>query len=296
MDLSIVIVSWNISGLLRQCLESVYAHPPECLFEVVVVDNNSDDDSVPMVQKRYPGVRLFTNRDNLGFARATNQGIRESSGRYVLLLNGDTIVHQTALSNMVSCMDLRPDVSILGAYVLNQDGTTQACFGSFPSLFAEAAFVWGINRLFPFSLMFPQRPTVVDEFFETDWVLGAAMMVRRDVLNRVGLLDESYFMYSEEVDLARRVKNAEGKVCVLRDAHIVHLGGQSTKQVPAAMKAQLLRSKVKYFYKHHGAAAAWLLKLIFLSSIYGKKWAYGLLGEREKSRLWSESLRYFAAA
>ena len=101
MDLSIVIVSWNISGLLRQCLESVYAHPPECLFEVVVVDNSSDDDSVPMVQKRYPGVRLFTNRDNAGFARATNQGIRATLGRYALLLITGAIVQLGALSTMV---------------------------------------------------------------------------------------------------------------------------------------------------------------------------------------------------
>lgn len=294
MDLLVIVVNWNTRDLLAQCLESVYANPPDCDYEVLVVDNGSTDGSPAVIRERFPNVRLIGNSANVGFARANNQGIRASSGRSVLLLNSDTIVQSGALAQMVACMDSNPQAGLLGANILNPDGTPQRCYGKFPSVVSEAAYAWGLENRFPFKYRFGGTGTIRDEFVETDWVLGAAMLVRRQVLDQVGLLDESYFMYSEEIDLAYRIKKAGWKVCVLRDAEIIHLGGQSTKQVPAEMKAQLFRSKVKYFRKHHGEIPAGIVKRIFLSSVFARKWIYRIVGQRQKSMLWADSMRHFA--
>ncbi len=296
MDLSIIIVSWNTRALLAQCLASIYANPPAGEFEVWVVDNASSDGSATMVQKRLPQVKLIENPENVGFARANNQAIRKSSGQHVLLLNSDTMVRPNALTNMVAFIAAHPEAGIVGANILNADGTPQSCYGSLPSLLSEAALAWGLDTLYPFLSMFITHLGVEREFVETDWVVGAALMVRQEVLDRVGLLDESYFMYSEEIDLAHRVRRAGWKTYALRDVCIVHLGQQSSKQAPAAMKAQLFRSKVLYFEKYHGRIVAFLLRVVFESSIVAKCWVYRLQGKNGLSQMWSETRKYFASS
>jgi len=303
MDLSIIIVSWNTRDLLAQCLESVFkevsdtstlatAHCPPTT-EVFVVDNASADGSAQMVRERFPQVHLIENHENVGFARANNQAIRISTGRYVLLLNSDTLVLPNALAQMVAFMDAHPEAGIVGANVLNVDGTPQFCYGKFPSLIPETFLALGLNTHFPFSLWFHPQVGVDQAFIETDWVAGAALLVRRATLDQVGLLDESYFMYSEEIDLARRVQCAGWHTCVVRDAPIVHLGQQSSKQMPAVMKAQLFRSKVLYFNKHHGRMVGALLRFIFGATVIVKCWTYRALQRTSLAELWSETWRYF---
>jgi GT2 family glycosyltransferase len=301
VDLSIIIVSWNTRDLLAQCLESVFkevsdtstlttAHCPPTT-EVFVVDNASADGSAQMVRERFPQVHLIENHENVGFARANNQAIRVSTGRYVLLLNSDTIVQPNALAQMVAFMDAHPEAGIVGANVLNQDRTPQKCFGYFPTLLSEAICSWGLDSRLPF-LESPRWDSTVG-WLETDWVIGAAMMTRHNVLQRVGHLDEEYFMYSEEIDFAWRVKRAGWRNYVLRAAPIIHLSHQSTDRVPAQMKAELFRSKMKYFEKHHGAVSAALLRLIFASSILAKRWYYYFVGKRAQSELWARTWCYF---
>ena len=261
-----------------------------------MVDNASSDGSVARLRERFPQVRLIENRKNVGFARANNQAIRRSNGRYVLLLNSDTIVQPGALSEMIAFMEARSAVGIVGGNILNPDGTPQSlCFGRFPSLVSEIAFAWGLDTRFPFSIWLSPHLDVDYEFIEADWVTGAALMVRRELLDRVGLLDESYFIYSEEIDLAYRVRHAGWKTYVLRDARIVHLEQQSSKQAPTAMKAQLFRSKVLYFEKYHSRVAVTVLQFVFESSILAKCWVYSLQRRNDLVEFWSETWVHFAS-
>lgn len=286
--LSIIIVSWNTRDLLAQCLASVYAHPPACPFDVWVVDNASADGSADMVRQRFHAVHLIENVENVGFARANNQAIRTSNGELVLLLNSDTIVQDGALGAMVA-FATQSGAAIVGADVRNADGSPQWSYGPFPSVFSEALYALGLNNRGPFAgrLRAPQPPSAQGQ--ETDWVLGAALLVRRSVLDTVGLLDESYFMFSEEVDLARRVKTAGGNVYALGGARIIHLGQQSTRQVSGAMKAELFRSKVRYFRKHHGRAAAALLSVVFGASVLGRIAAHRLRRDMSNEQTWRDA-------
>ena len=312
-DLSVIIVSWNTRDLLAQCLESVVRQQSPDLrqqsnsaghlsvvctlsSDVWVVDNASSDGSAAMVRERFPQVRLIENRENVGFARANNQGIRASTGRYVLLLNSDTIVEPDALTRMVEFMDAHPDAGIVGAYIRNPDRSPQYCFGRFPTITSETVFAFGLDLHRPFSARFAPQVGFEEDFIETDWVLGAGLMVRRQALDRVGLFDEDYFMYSEEVDLAYRVKKAGWKVFVLRDARIVHYGGQSAQQMAARMKAELFKSKVKFFRKHYGGVNAALLQGVLLASVLVKQLAYLIMGRGAKSALWAATRRYLAQA
>jgi N-acetylglucosaminyl-diphospho-decaprenol L-rhamnosyltransferase len=292
LSLSIIVVSWNTRDLLAQCLESIYAHPPANQFDIWVVDNASSDASAAMVQERFPRVKLIVNPENVGFARANNQAIRESVGEYVLLLNTDTIVQPDSLENMVAFLNKKPSAGIVGGCLLNSDHQPQRCFGTFPTILSETVFAWGLDSRLPFSFGLGSRRNASAEYSETDWVLGAALMIRRSLLNRVGLLDESFFMFSEEVDLAYRAKKSGSKNFVLWTAPIIHLGNQSTRQIPARMKAELFRSKVLFFHKHYGARMAGLLGLVITTSISAKRRLYRLCGKAGLSQLWGETAQY----
>lgn len=284
IDLSIAIVSWNTCGLLADCLASVEATAGDLALEIWVVDNASHDDSVAMVRARFPHVRLIENRTNVGFATANNQVIPQTTSPFVLLLNSDTIVQPNALQSIVAFMRATPRAGIVGANVLNRDGSPQRAFGKFPSLLSEAIYGWGLDGRLPID-----RQALRDgHATATDWVIGAALTVRRTALDQVGLLDPAYFMYSEEVDLCYRVKQAGWENYILPAARVIHLGGESTKQTAGAMKAHLFRSKVRYFEKHHGAVAARTLDTILGTSILTRRGVYRLRGDTVQSDLWSD--------
>lgn len=293
MDLSIIIVNWNTRELLAQCLTSIYQHPPACEFDVWVVDNASADGSVQMLRERFPAVHVIANNQNVGFAAANNQGIESSRGEYVLLLNSDTIVQPEALSLMFAFSRAHPEAGIVGAALLNPDGSPQRCFGRLPNLLTESVGAWGLDRQWPLSQLYDCKLDDTIEYRQTGWIMGAAMLIRRQVLRPVGLIDESYFMYSEEIDLCYRIARAGWKNYVLPAARIIHLGGQSTRQTLALMKAELFRSKTKYFRKHHGAMAATLVHLNFTASMIGKQYLYAMFGQPQQSKLWSETLRHY---
>lgn len=294
MDLSIIIVNWNTRDLLNQCLESVYANPPANKFEVIVVDNGSTDASVPMIREQFSQVRLFENTQNVGFVRANNQAIRECIGRHVLLLNSDTIVKPNSLTKMVGFLDEHPEAGIVGAFIENPDGTPQRCFGSFPTILTESVYAWGLDSWSLISKWFTPPPVSSNECWQTDWVIGAALMVRHDIFNAVGGLDEEYFMYSEEVDLCYRVKKNGWQNYILGNSPIIHLGGQSSRQIPAPMKAELFRSKVKYFRKNHNSLVAAFMQLVFAASILTRCLMYHLRGSKQSSTMWTQAWQYFS--
>ncbi len=264
-DLSVIIVSWNVRGLLARCLESIAA-PNELDVEVIVVDSASTDSSAAMVAERFPSVRLIALVHNAGFSICNNIGLRESRGRHIMLLNPDTEVIGDALVQMVRYLDAHADVGAVGPHTLNSDGTTQSTRRRFPTL-ATALFesTW-LQPYAPRGLL--DRYYVVgppdDATLDVDWVQGSALMVRREAYAQVGGLDEGYVMYSEEMDWCRRIKGAGWRVVYLGSARIVHHGGKSSEQVTARRHIHFQTSKVRYFRKHHGRAAAEALRAALL--------------------------------
>lgn len=265
MILSILIVSWNTHDLLAQCLMSIAAHPPHGEYEIIVVDNASADGSAAMVRTRFPEVRLIENAANLGFAGANNQAIDCSRGGYLLLLNPDTVIEAGALAALVDFMDAQPTAGAAGSLLLNADGSLQDSCHRAPTLFRE---LW---RLFHLDSLYPLAQYRMDDWPQdtprpVDTVQGAALIVRRGVIDRVGMMDPSYFMYSEEVDWCLRIRRAGWQIYWVPQSRIVHYGGQSTRQVASTMFVQLYRGKLQYFRKHYGRVYAALYKVVLLAA------------------------------
>lgn len=262
---SIIIVSWNTSQLLEQCLSSIYSHPPACQFDVWVVDNASTDGSAAVVRERFPNVSLIENASNLGFAAANNQAIRKASGGYLILLNPDTLVERDALTNLVEFMQGSPDAGAAGPYLLNPDRTLQESCYPLPTLGRELWRLFHLDQLVPYGTYAmdqwrSNRPRTVGA------VKGACMILRGTALDQVGHFDEDYFMYTEEVDLCFRLKKADWNTYWVPSAKIVHLGGQSTRQSPSSMFLALYQSKLIFFRKNHGRVAAPLYKMILIAA------------------------------
>lgn len=251
MDLSIIIISWNTSALLRQCLDSLYQTGSRFEFEVIVVDNGSTDDSVSLVETHYPRVIRIQNHQNLGFARANNQGLQIGRGRYLLLLNSDTIVRRGALDTLIETADAEPTVGVVGPKLLNMDGTLQKSWASFPSFWSEV-----VGKNFPFRKPVPNMPNT----FDVDWIMGACMLVRAETIQDVGKLDEDYFFYSEETDWCFRIKKKNWKIWYITHAEICHLGGGSTKRGSVIQLVRLYQGKLLYFRKNHGRFASTILR------------------------------------
>ncbi len=250
MDLSIIIVNWNTADLLIQCLDSIFKNGSHYSFEVIVVDNGSTDGSPSLVAEQFPHVILIINEQNLGFARANNQGLSKGAGRYFMLLNSDTIVLPGVLDNMIQLADDHPDVGVLAPKLLNMDNTVQESWASFPSLLSE---LLGKD----FRVRTPV-PNLLDTY-EVDCVKGACMLVRSETIADAGPLDNTFFFYSEEIDWCYRIKKKHWRIWYLTNIEIYHLGGGST-QAGFIQLVRLYRGKLLYFNKHHGSFRAALLR------------------------------------
>lgn len=278
MDLSISIVSWNTRDVLDACLRSVFETTDGIEFEVTVVDNASEDGSAEMVEKNYPEARLIRNTENVGFSRANNRALEGGCGRYFMLLNPDTICRNGALAELVRFMDSVPSAGAAGPMVLNPDGSLQYSWARFPTLLSEA--VGRLDRRIAGRRPVPKSASDVLEIgpFQTDWVGGCAMVVRRDAIEQVGPMDETLFMYCEETDWCRRMKNAGWEVWVDPASQIVHIGAESSKQASETARANLLESKKAYFVKHSGVAAGVAVKALSCARTSARR----LLGIRRK--------------
>ena len=265
MNLSIIIVSWNTRNLLARCLSSLYRHFPSSEFEVFVIDNASKDGSASMVLERFPQVQLIENDENVGYAKANNQAIHQSSSRYVLLLNPDTEIKSGAFETLVRYMDEHPQTGAAGAKLLNPDGTLQVSCYPAPTLSRELWRLFHLDRIKPYGI-YEMRGWDLNKPRQVDCLQGACLIIRREVLDQVGLLDEDYFIYSEEVDLCYRMKKAGWQLYWVPSAKVVHFGGQSTNQVAEDMFLQLYRGKILFFRKHYGLLAAYIYKLVLLVS------------------------------
>lgn len=300
--LCIVIVNWNVCDLLRDCLRSVYASQPnstassdhllidDVSVDVKVVDNASYDDSVAMLRTTFPQVDLLVSDTNLGFTAGNNLALRQCDHDYVLLLNPDTVVAPDALAAMLKTMRGHPEVGALGPRLLYGDGTPQSSRRRFPTLAMAMMESTLLEEWFP-SNRWRRAYHLCDVpdnvFQEVDWVNGACMLVRGAVLSQVGLLDEGYFMYSEELDWCRRMADRGWRVAYTPEAVVTHLEGRSSSQVVAQRQLYFETSKLRYWHKHHGPAQTLFLRL-FLLGTYLLRWLIErikwLLGHKRKMR------------
>ncbi len=266
MELSVIVVSHNtrelLAGCLRSALASLASGPS---YEIIVVDNASRDGTAKMLEERYPQVRLLKNEKNKGFAAATNQGLQESQGEYLLLLNPDTIVRRDALPQMVKFLAENPRAGVVGPKLLYPDGKFQHSAFTFPTLPMIFLDFFPLNHRFLNSRLNGRYPKALYEKrepFPVGHPLGAAMMTRRQVVEEVGFLDEGFFMYCEEIDWCIRVKKAGWEIFCLPRAEIVHYGAASTSRFREAMFVELHKSRYCLYRKHYGPLFRGLARFI----------------------------------
>ncbi len=279
--LAIVIISFNVEKLLKECIESIYRETRDVRFEIWVIDNHSQDTSVQMLKRDFPRIHLIENADNVGFTRANNQAVRQCRTDYVLLLNPDTLIRDGALDKMVTFMDAHPDVGVAGCRVENEDGSLQlACRRSIPSPSVAFFRLTGLSRLFPHSKrMAKYNLTYLDptRSHEVDAVSGAFLLIRRQAIDQIGLLDETFWIYGEDIDWCVRAKKAGWKVVYYPDAHILHYKGVGCSTNSRKTSYEFYRAMYLFYRKHfakdHSFIVNGLVYLgIFAKALFSLKW------------------------
>ncbi|MBU1131155.1 glycosyltransferase family 2 protein [Patescibacteria group bacterium] len=261
IDLTVIIVGWKVKDSLKNCLVSIFQETSKINLEVIVVDNASCDETVEMVAEDFPKVALISNLHNRGFARAVNQGLKQARGRYVLLLNPDTIIVDQALDRMAAFMDSRPEAGIAGCRLLNGDKSLQPSVRKFPSFWGQLAMMFKLHHLIKLNSYLMTGFNYQKEG-EVDQVMGAFFMINRKVMETIGLFDEQYHLWFEEVDYCFRAKKHGFKVIYTPQAQIIHLGGQSFAQT-YRIKSQwnFSKSRLRYIKKNQ---SFWLFLIILI--------------------------------
>jgi GT2 family glycosyltransferase len=250
--LSIVIVSFNTRPDLERCIESLAASPPLMPHEIVVVDNASSDGSVGAVRRRWPAIRVIVQPENLGFAVANNTGIRASHGSMVLLLNSDCVVPSGAVDRLAERLRAHPSAAVAGPLLVDASGRTELSFGRMISPWAELrqkAIGKAYDRGMATARRWVSRAVSSERY--VDWVSGAALLVYRADADAAGLLDERYFLYTEDVDFCAAIRARGRKILFTPEATVTHLRGRSRATVPGAMNAAYRRSQLAFYEKHH---------------------------------------------
>jgi len=301
-ELSVIIVNWNAASYLPAALDTLYAARGHLDMEVLLVDNASSDNSLELVRSRYPQVIILANEHNLGFAAGNNQGIRQARGRYILLLNPDTEIPPDTLTQFIAFMDANPEVGVAGPRLQGSGGKVQGGAAgydpSFVTIFNFATFLYHLwPRQFP-SLWLPRSLYQQQDPIEVDWVSGASMMLRREALAQAGLMNERYFMYSEDVELCRRVRGAGWSVVCLPNIHVTHHIGGSSRQLGPEFYAHNIDSldidlrtrynAVQVALIHFIAALGYLVRAILYEIHYLRKKDPAL---HELSLLWRVCLK-----
>jgi N-acetylglucosaminyl-diphospho-decaprenol L-rhamnosyltransferase len=270
-DMSIILVCWNNKGFLKPCLDSLYESEIRTRFDIVVVDNGSTDNSQEMLREKFPEVAIIQNEHNSGLSKASNQGIEATNGRYVLLLNNDTIVNGPSLDAMVEFLDHHPDVGAVGGRLLNPDGSVQACYNHFPSLWEEFLISTRIGEM-----LRKGYPSITDEeeIKSVGWLSSACLLLRRSAIEQVGLLDEEYFIYGDEVDLQARLKQQGWKIYFLPHVSTIHYGGGSMNRW--GRRKMVYRGQMLFFKKNYGPVRTIALRVMLGVLSLGKMIIWGI--------------------
>lgn len=291
-NVSIIIVSWNVKDDVLACLGSIQSCLEGLSPEVIVVDNGSGDGTSEAIKKQYPWVRLIENKGNVGFAKANNQGIKLSRGDYLLFLNPDTLIDLTTLENLIRLLKNYHDAGFIGPKILNPDKTHQPSVRKFPTMVSQLLILLKLHRLFP-------NLKTVRSYFQLDFdpsfeqtveqIMGACFMTKRSVLNKIGLFDESFYLWFEEIDLQKRAVAAGFKNYYTPQAQIIHKKGESFNKLKALSKQRILnRSMIHYFSKHGARKDVVLLRLfaplslLLACAVQILEWSH-LLPERGKN-------------
>ena len=272
--IAIIIISFNVEKLLKECIESIYRETESARFEIWVIDNNSRDNSVQMLKQSFPDIHLIENDENVGFTRANNQAVRQCRSDYVLLLNPDTLIQDGAIDRMAQFMDANPDVGVSGCRVLNEDGSLQlACRRSIPSPSVAFFRLTGLSRLFPKSkVMAKYNLTYLDpmQTHEVDAVSGAFLLIRRRAIEQIGLLDETFWIYGEDIDWCIRAKRAGWKVMYHPDAHILHYKGIGCSTNNRKTSYEFYRAMYLFHKKHFARDCSPITNLLIYAGIFAK--------------------------
>lgn len=266
MDLSVIIVDFNTASLLRECLYSIEETKDDIYLEIIVVDNNSMDESVEMVKKDFPQVRLIANSENIGFAQGVNQGLNLAKGRYFLLLNPDAKVLPGVMKGLIDFMDRNKDVALSGVQLLNPDGTKQNSIANFPTLTQELFHKSLLKILFP--QKYPSKYREFKSPIEVESVIGACMIVRPEAVKQVGELDPKYFLFLEETDWCFQMKKKGWKIYHLPQFKAYHKQGQSLIDLKSKGRIEYYRSYYRFFKKNYSRASHFFLRaIVFIKTL-----------------------------
>ncbi|NQV03069.1 MAG: glycosyltransferase family 2 protein, partial [Bacteroidia bacterium] len=272
MNLSIIIVNYNVKYFVEQCIHSIQKAVNGLSMEIFVVDNNSVDGSVRMIREKFPDVHLIENKDNKGFSRANNQAIRKAKGEYILVLNPDTILEDDTLTKCTKFMDEHPDAGGLGVKMIDGKGKfLPESKRGLPSPSVAFFKMFGFSSLFPRSKLFNKYHLGYldkNKTHEVDVLAGAFMMLRKSVLNKIGLLDEDFFMYGEDIDLSYRITQAGYKNYYFPGTRIIHYKGESTKKSSMNYVFMFYTAMIIFARKHFSKENARIYSLLINLAIY----------------------------
>jgi len=269
LDISVIIVNYNVRYFIEQCLTSVIKAKQDLNIEIIVVDNNSVDNSVAAIRNKFPSVHLIANKENVGFAKANNQAIKISKGKYFLLLNPDTLIEEDTLVKIFNFMEKNPDAGALGVKLIDGEGKfLPESKRSLPTLLTSLYRFVGLSKLFPKSKVFNKYNLGhfdEDKTYEVDVLCGAFMFIRSDILPKVGYLDEDFFMYGEDIDYSYRIKSAGYKVYYYPETTIIHFKGESTKKSSLKYHNIFYKAMAIFAKKHYGGKSInpllWLINI-----------------------------------
>ncbi|MGE5812065.1 MAG: glycosyltransferase [Ignavibacteria bacterium] len=254
MDLSIIIVNYNVKEFIQNLLHSIFKAGCNLKYEIIIIDNASDDGSADFIKEKFPNINLISNKKNLGFGKANNIGLAAAKGKYILLINPDTLIREDTLEKMISFFESSPDAGLAGCKILNPDGSLQlACRRSFPGPWTSFCKVTGLSSLFPHSRLFARyNLTYLDEnrTYEVDAISGSFMMMKKEVYEKIGGFDEQFFMYGEDLDLCYRIQKAGWKVYYTPDTQIIHYKGESTRR-SSLDETKIFYDAMNLFVKKH---------------------------------------------
>ena len=270
MDLSIIIVNYNVKEFLQNLIHSIEKASTNLTKEIIIFDNASDDGSVDFIKEKFPQIKLIANQTNLGFGKANNIGLKQATGKYILLINPDTLVAEDTFEKMIQFFESNKNIGLAGCKILNPDGTLQlACRRSFPGPWTSFTKVTGLSNLFPNSKIFARyNLTYLDEnkSYEVDAISGSFMMMRKEVYGKVDGFDEQFFMYGEDLDLCYRIQKAGFKVFYVHSTQIIHYKGESTKR-SSIDETKVFYSAMHLFVKKH-LSTSFLVGMILRSAIF----------------------------